>query len=91
MGMPFPLGIRLVSSIEQGKEKGLIPWLWATNSFCSVIASVSAVIIALFFGFKVVATLATLAYLFGFLSITGNRVRGNRKSSPVPIPMEVEN
>jgi len=91
MGMPFPLGIRLVNSINQGKEKGLIPWLWATNSFCSIIASVSAVIIALFFGFRVVTTLATLAYLFGFLSITSNRLDGNRKPSPVPIPMEVEN
>ena len=73
MGMPFPLGIRLVSSINQGKEKGLIPWLWATNNFCSIIASVSAVIIALFFGFRVVATLAILAYLFGFLSINYSR------------------
>lgn len=67
MGMPFPLGIKLVNSIEQGK--GLIPWLWATNSFCSIIASVSAVIIALFFGFKIVAILAALIYLFGFLSV----------------------
>ena len=73
MGMPFPLGIKLVSSINQGKEKGLIPWLWATNSFCSIIASVSAVIIALFFGFKVVAILAALVYLFGFLSINYSR------------------
>lgn len=71
MGMPFPLGIRLVNSTEQGK--GLIPWLWATNSFCSIIASVSAVIIALFFGFKVVAILAALVYLFGFLSINYSR------------------
>lgn len=67
MGMPFPLGIKLVNSTKQGKR--LIPWLWATNSFCSIIASVSAVIIALFFGFKVVAILAALIYLFGFLSI----------------------
>ena len=67
MGMPFPLGIKLVNSIDKGKE--LIPWLWATNSFWSIIASVSAVIIALFFGFKVVAILAALIYLFGFLSI----------------------
>lgn len=67
MGMPFPLGIRLVNSTEQGKE--LIPWLWATNSFCSIIASVSAVIIAIFFGFKVVAILAASIYLFGFFSI----------------------
>jgi len=73
MGMPFPLGIRLVSLIDQGKGKGLIPWLWATNSFCSIIASVSAVIIALFFGFKVVAILAALIYLFGFLSINYSR------------------
>lgn len=71
MGMPFPLGIRLANSTEQGK--GLIPWLWATNSFCSIIASVSAVIIALYFGFKVVALLAALIYLFGFLSIIRNR------------------
>lgn len=69
MGMPFPLGIKLVNSIDKGKE--LIPWLWATNSFCSIIASVSAVIIALFFGFKVVAILAASIYLFGFLSIKG--------------------
>lgn len=67
MGMPFPLGIKLVNSIDKGKE--LIPWLWATNSFCSIIASVSAVIIAIFFGFKVVAILAASIYLFGFLSI----------------------
>ncbi len=67
MGMPFPLGIKLVNAIAKGKE--LIPWLWATNNFCSIIASVSAVIIALFFGFKVVAILAALIYLFGFLSI----------------------
>ncbi|MGB6606848.1 MAG: hypothetical protein WBF28_03465, partial [Atribacterota bacterium] len=73
MGMPFPLGIRLVSFLDKGKGKELIPWLWATNSFCSIIASVSAVIIALFFGFKVVATLAILAYLFGFLSINYSR------------------
>jgi len=67
MGMPFPLGIRMVNSIEQGK--GLIPWLWATNSFCSIIASVSAVIIAIFFGFKAVALLAVLIYLLGFFSV----------------------
>jgi MFS family permease len=69
MGMPFPLGIRLVSSIDQGKGKRLIPWLWATNNFCSIIASVSAVIIAIFFGFKVVAYLAAFIYLSGFVSV----------------------
>jgi spermidine synthase/MFS family permease len=69
MGMPFPLGIRLVNSREQGK--GLIPWLWATNNFCSIVASVSSVIIALYFGFKVVALLAAFIYLLGLFSIIG--------------------
>ena len=73
MGMPFPLGIRMVSLINKGKGKELIPWLWATNSFCSIISSISAVIIALFFGFKVVAILAALIYLFGFFSINYSR------------------
>jgi len=67
MGMPFPLGIKLISSLKQGKE--IIPWLWATNSFCSILASVSAVIIALSFGFRVVSLLAGLIYLAGMVSI----------------------
>ena len=74
MGMPFPLGIRLVNSVDQGKGKELIPWLWATNSFCSIIASVSAVIIAIIFGFKVVAYLAAFIYLLGFIGIRNYRV-----------------
>ena len=69
MGMPFPLGIRMVNSINRGKETGLIPWLWATNSFCSIIASVSAVIIAILYGFKVVTWMAVFIYLFGFISL----------------------
>jgi hypothetical protein len=27
MGMPFPLGIRMVSLINKGKGKEFIPWL----------------------------------------------------------------
>jgi hypothetical protein len=69
MGMPFPLGIKLVNSIDRGKETGLIPWLWATNSFCSIIATVSAVIIAILFGFKFVTWMAVFIYLFGFISL----------------------
>jgi len=73
MGIPFPLGIRLVNSISRGKETGLIPWLWATNSFCSIIASVSAVLIAILFGFKMVIFLAASIYLFGLISL--NKIR----------------
>jgi hypothetical protein len=69
MGMPFPLGIRLVNAQNQGRESGIIPWLWATNSFCSIIASVSAVIMAILFGFKTVILSAVVIYLFGLFSL----------------------
>ncbi|GAB4116328.1 MAG: hypothetical protein Kow00103_11900 [Candidatus Caldatribacteriota bacterium] len=71
MGIPFPLGIKLLSSYREGKE--IIPWLWATNNFCSILSSVSAVIIALSFGFKTVNLLAGLIYLAGLLSINSLR------------------
>jgi hypothetical protein len=42
------------------------------------------VIIALFFGFKVVAILAASIYLFGFLSIKGTGDKRNRGRFSVP-------
>ena len=65
MGMPFPLGIGIVA---ERKEK-LIPWAWATNNFCSILASVSAVMIALSFGFQAVGHLAAVIYLGGLLAM----------------------
>ena len=65
MGMPFPLGIGILA---ERKEK-LIPWAWATNNFCSILASVSAVMIALSFGFQAVGYLAAVIYLGGLLAI----------------------
>jgi len=69
MGMPFPLGIKLVYSMFREKNEGFIPWLWATNSFSSIIASVSAIIIAIYFGFKVVVLLSAFIYLFGLFNL----------------------
>jgi len=61
MGMPFPVGIRLADAIDPD----LIPWAFAANGCASVLSSISAVMIALSFGFSSVLALAGLVYLAG--------------------------
>jgi hypothetical protein len=58
MGMPLPLGIRLL----EGVNKNLIPWAWAVNGSVSVLATILAVIIAMHTGFSSVVALAAIAY-----------------------------
>jgi len=72
MGMPFPLGISIVAE----RKGNMIPWVWATNHFCSILASVSAVIIALSAGFQAVGYLAAVIYAAGLAGIVwGRKVR----------------
>ena len=47
LGMPFPLGIKLVD----GGRREIIPWVWAINGATSVLASVLAVVISISYGF----------------------------------------
>lgn len=63
MGMPFPLGIRIIN-------KKLIPWAWAVNGTASVLSPIIAVLIALFFGYSVVLILAAVIYLIGLIFLT---------------------
>jgi len=67
MGMPFPLGISFLAERREGE--GMIPWVWAVNNFCSILASILAVIVAISAGFSVVGYLAAGIYLIGLLSI----------------------
>ncbi len=69
MGMPFPLGIGIVAE----RKENMIPWAWATNNFCTILASVSAVIIALSAGFQAVGYLAAVIYLGGLVAIVWAR------------------
>jgi hypothetical protein len=75
MGFPFPSGIRLL----ERKEKGIIPWAWATNAFSSVINSVSALILAFSLGYNLVLLLAAGAYLLTlpFLGFSSHRDEPN--------------
>ncbi len=58
MGMPFPLGIRLLT----GTGEQEIPWAWGINGCLSVVGSVLATVIAVELGFTGVMILAALAY-----------------------------
>lgn len=60
MGMPFPLGIRLLKRQGQG---GAVAWMWAVNGAVSVLASVGAVAIAIVSGFTWAMALGASLYI----------------------------
>ena len=65
MGLPFPSGISFAGRMNAG----VIPWLWAMNSFASVISSSLCVLIAIEFGFMIVALISSLGYLTAYLGL----------------------
>jgi len=65
MGMPFPLGIRLLDQVNSA----LVPWAWGVNGFSSVVGSILTVMIAQSYGFAVVMVLAVIVYLVGLAAV----------------------
>jgi len=63
MGMPFPLGLRVVS----GRAATLIPWAWGVNGCASVVSPVLATVLAVWLGFQVVVLGALALYLMAAL------------------------
>ncbi len=59
LGTPFPTGLRIVSK----EASALVPWSWGVNGFFTVIGSVTALILAMSFGFKAVLLAGALCYL----------------------------
>ena len=65
LGMPFPTGLTLV-----GQEAApLVPWAWGVNGFFTVIGSVSALILGMAFGFKIVLIIAAVCYALALAAI----------------------
>lgn len=64
LGMPLPLGIKIVSS--QNSQK--VPWAWALNGFFTVFGGFLAIISALFFGFKITFLIAFFCYGLAFIA-----------------------
>jgi hypothetical protein len=69
MGMPFPLGLRLLSE----RNESQVPWAWGINGLFSVISVVLATIIAIELGFVWVMIFAAGAYFSSMIiSFKGN-------------------
>jgi hypothetical protein len=65
LGMPFPYGLRIVAD----EVPALVPWGWGVNGFFTVIGSVSSVILAMAFGFRIVLAAAATCYILALGAI----------------------
>ncbi len=63
MGIPFPLGVRMIGY----NYPRSVPWMFAVNSAASVLGSVSAMLIAVQFGFGAAISTGLVLYLFAGL------------------------
>jgi spermidine synthase len=59
MGAFFPEGIRRLGA----KDKAMIGWAWGSNSFATVVGSITSVIVSINWDFTMVLVLAALSYL----------------------------
>jgi len=70
LGMPFPIGLRIVSEEAQP----LVAWGWAVNGFFTVIGSVIGLMLGMGVGFRVVFALAGACYLVSLAAISFSNV-----------------
>jgi hypothetical protein len=63
MGMPFPSGITRVC--DYGSDA--VPWMWAVNGGATVLGSVLAIVLAIWFSFTTVLIAAALGYFLAWL------------------------
>ncbi len=65
LGLPFPIGL----STLRGRGAGFLPWAWGLNGAFSVIATPSANLIAVAFGYKILLWLSLALYIIIYLSL----------------------
>lgn len=66
MGMPFPIGMSLILP----SEKRFVAFAWGVNGFFSVIGTVSAIMLAMMFGFRFVFILGAVIYIVAMVLVT---------------------
>jgi spermidine synthase len=59
LGMPFPSGLR---ALERAGARGLVPWVWGINGAMSVMASVTAIVLAIELGYTAVFLVGAACY-----------------------------
>ncbi|MGA7462383.1 MAG: hypothetical protein WBW69_19270 [Candidatus Korobacteraceae bacterium] len=83
MGMPFPSGLRALTSSATAEESrakhGAIEWAWAMNAASSVLGSVLAIVIAIQFGLTATLTCGAAAYVIALLLLSTFRTAATSK------------
>jgi hypothetical protein len=72
MGMAFPLGIKKALSIREGAPTA---WYWGINGAFSVISSVLAIVVAVFWGVTMTLLVGLCAYIAGLVALGDFRLR----------------
>jgi hypothetical protein len=71
MGFFMPLGLRTVAALSPHATE-YVAWAWAVNGFFTVVATVTATMLAMSFGFR--ATMATALALYGIAIVSLRRI-----------------
>ena len=79
MGMPFPLGIRLISA----GDRSSVAWMWSINAVMSVLGATLSVALSVQFGFRFATLLGVGAYCIAFLSMALPERSRQQIASPV--------
>ena len=66
MGMAFPLGIK---KAQLGREGAPTAWYWGINGAFSVISSVLAVVVAIFWGVTMTLLVGLTAYIVAMFAL----------------------
>lgn len=88
MGMPMPIGIKLLSR----HAPQIIPWAWGVNGATSVMGSVAALVIAILTGFNEALVIGSAIYLLAALCITRPRAKTGdavKVEEALPEPLSV--
>ncbi|MBP5405989.1 hypothetical protein J6Z19_02435 [bacterium] len=64
MGMPFPTGLSLLNE----KVSGYAPWFWGINGAASVVSSVSATAVSIFYGISATFFTGLVCYCAAFVA-----------------------
>jgi hypothetical protein len=69
MGIPFPIGLRRL----EHRHKASVRWAWSLNAAASVLGSVGAIVLAIYFGLRETMLIGGALYLVALASIHATR------------------
>ena len=76
MGMAFPLGLK---QARYSNESAPAAWYWGINGAFSVISSVLALVVAVFWGVTVTLLVGMAAYMVALVALRVDRTRAKAR------------